>query len=283
MHGSGPSPIPISSGKTPRFRRLPVHARDYTLLASQPLSVAGLEDAARDAIVISAVRRGDEPIIISLYGDDLWELWPYFEQSNVQRCEKRIDWSTMRPSFVPGTKAILYRYWVAGTPGLVRPVARSIRSYFYSRQVFVKWLEKMAIRRFAEIRPLHIAAFVEDCRARGVTLKGQVILYRAIELLYALRRHSPDALMQHPWRDSTAARMSGLHGPASIWVAQTPVIPDDVLRRLFQYAETRLNNAGRILDERDRGNRHPCRDPDLLQLRNACAFLIGILSGMRCD
>ena len=31
--------------------------------------------------------------VLSRYRDDVWELWPYFEQSNLTPSSKRIDWA----------------------------------------------------------------------------------------------------------------------------------------------------------------------------------------------
>lgn len=61
------------------------------------------------------------------------------------------------------------------------------------------------------------------------------------------------------------------------------MIPDLVLKTLFLKAEQLLAGADLKLDERDRGERVTGRDMDLNLVRDACFFLIGLLTGMRCD
>lgn len=65
----------------------------YDLLASQPITAAGLSAEERDLIVISAVAdaQGNEHVL-SRFGDTSWDLWPFYQQSNVSDCQKVVDW-----------------------------------------------------------------------------------------------------------------------------------------------------------------------------------------------
>lgn len=232
---------------------------------------------------VSVVTENGKTIVVSRYADDVWDFWPYFEQSNVQRSGKRISWASLSSSFVPGVKDVIFRYWIAGLPGRTRPSARTVIATFSMLKVFVDWLVRQEIWSLSDVRPLHTVAFVTDCRSRGVTPRGQTQLYRAVELLYALRSHSRDPLVSHPWPGSTAASLSGFNGPSMGDSAQTPVIPNDALRVLFRFAEQQILEASHRLDQRDAGLRHAFRDPELLLIRDAAFFLTGLLSGMRCE
>lgn len=255
----------------------------HSVTTSQVQSIIRQDNPTAESNLIATVTRDGETIVVSRYDDDVWEFWPYFEQSNVERSRKRISWSTLPQAFVPAIKAVLFRYWSVGLPGRAPPRAVSVISTFYMLKVFVEWLIKRGVMQLAEVRALHTMAFVADCRDRGVTPKGQRHLYRSVEILYALRLDSGDRLTCHPWPRATAASLSGLVGVASEGQAQTPIIPDDILLRLFSFAEEQIVGASERLDERDSGRRDSFRDPELLLIRDAAFFIAGLLSGMRCE
>ncbi|MCZ0211833.1 hypothetical protein OZK63_41475, partial [Streptomyces sp. UMAF16] len=50
---------------------------------------------------------------------------------------------------------------------------------------------------------------------------------------------------------------------------------------LFIHAENILKNARGILDERDAGRRSAWQDAEVTAIRNACFYLLGVLTGMR--
>ena len=60
----------------------PAHANVYPSDTTVISSV--LDDAGRE-------------VVLSRYGDDRWELWPYFQQSNVLPSGKKIDWRPIPP------------------------------------------------------------------------------------------------------------------------------------------------------------------------------------------
>jgi integrase len=260
--------------------RLPVAHKHHTLLAQQPVSISGLDAAACAAIVISAVRDGGVTTIISRFGDLIWELWPFFKQSNVSPAHKRINWSRFPASFVPGIKAILYRYWIAGQAGRVRPEAVTVVGVSKMLRIFARWLEHHGVTRFADVRPIHIAEYVRSCERRGLSERVRQSHFLAIDLLYTLREHSPDALPHAPFAGSSSCLIAGITNPHAR-KARTPVIPEVVVEELFKFAESILDAADRLLDERDQNKRSLYKDPALTMIRTACYFLLGLLTGMR--
>ena len=49
------------------------------------------DGAPADLVVSSAPGPAGATQVLSRYRDDVWELWPYFEQSNLTPSSKRID------------------------------------------------------------------------------------------------------------------------------------------------------------------------------------------------
>ena len=81
-----------------------------------------------DATVISSVLDdAGREVVLSRYGDDRWELWPYFPQSNVLPSGKKIDWRPIPPWMRAECKAVTYLYWIKGLPGMRRRFQRAAR------------------------------------------------------------------------------------------------------------------------------------------------------------
>lgn len=262
--------------------------RDESLLEAQPYSAAELHANERANIVICAVvNDSGSSTVISRYGDDVWELWPFFEQANRSDSEKKIDWRKVPKDFSEVLKAVLYRYWKVGRPGLLQPVAGTLRDAAVRITVFLRFLNECNIKTLGQTRPIHIANFVQAQKERGrINSKSLSTLLLCIELLYIFRDEHPDQLTFRPWGDATAYDVAGHSSAAKFKQAAdsgTDLIPQEIVATLFAFAEKILNGAEKLLDERDAGLRSPYRDSQLLLVRDACFFILGILTGMRCD
>ena len=262
--------------------------RDESLLEAQPYSAAELHANERANIVICAVvNDSGSSTVISCYGDDVWELWPFFEQANRSDSEKQIDWRKVPKDFSEVLKAVLYRYWKVGRPGLLKPVAGTLRDAAVRITVFLRFLNECNIKTLGQTRPIHIANFVQAQKESGrINSKSLLTQLLCIELLYIFRDEHPDQLTFRPWGDATAYDVAGYSRGAKIKQGAdsgTDLIPQEIVATLFAFAEKILNGAAQLLDERDAGLRSPYRDSKLLLVRDACFFILGILTGMRCD
>src|SRR6185503_16673486 len=92
----------------------------------------------------------------------VWELWPFFEQSNVAAGEKKSNWVRISKSFREMCKAVTYRYWMVGLPGAKPPVAATLREFTEHLITFVRYLEGLGISSMADVRPLHISNYVHE-------------------------------------------------------------------------------------------------------------------------
>lgn len=261
---------------------------DYSILASQPLSTTDLVSSERSQIVISAVVDSDgNRTVISRYEDEVWELWPFVEQPNRSESEKCIFWAKQPTAFVEPLKAALYRYWMVGRPGLKRPVAGTLRDAAVRICVFLRYLERLEVRCLGDVTPLHISNFVHQLKiVQAMRPQSIVNALQCLELLYIFRDQHSELLRFSPWGDSTACEVAGRSMSKRRKTREesgTPVIPKNVLAGLFSFAESILLSSDILFDERDRGLRNPFFDKDLLRVRDASFFLIGLLTGMRCD
>lgn len=258
--------------------------KDYSLLAEQPLSTHLLHHRKRNEIVISAVvDDAGERHVLSRYSDTVWELWPFFDQANIQAARKRIDWDSMPSQFREPCKAVVYRYWMGGTPGSTRPTANTLVGTATTLRRLLTYLDKHGVGSLLEVHPLHITNFLYEIRAIGSMSSNRVRKQcGCIELLYRFRNEHPEGLTFHPWPEDSISSIIGT-GPIRSSTAKTPLIPREVIATLYKYAEGILNSADAVLDERDNGLRSITTDPDVIRIRDACFFLVGVLTGMRCD
>jgi integrase len=260
----------------------------YGLLAEQPLSATDVVLEQRCNIVISAILDKDgETHVVSRYGDLIWELWPFFEQSNVAAAEKKINWTRISESFREMCKAVTYRYWMVGLPGAKPPVAATLREFTEHLVTFTRYLEGLGIRSMGDVRPLHISNYVyEQKEVKRFTLHTLVGKLLPLETLHRFADQHPEGLSFHPWPDSSSREVAGCTGHANkqaMCTGKTPLIPKQVAQALFRFADDVLKGADGILDTRDASRPPILYDKKVMQIRDVCFFLLGILTGMRCE
>jgi hypothetical protein len=249
-------------------------------------STADASSASLDAAVVGAdtvisfVVQDGVRGVLSRFGDPVWDLSPYIQTANTARSQTLIHWSKLPAGFVPGVKAILFRYWMAGRTGGIRPTAATAITLFVVLRRFLHWVHSLGVQRLAEISPLHCMGWVQRCRDRNLAPRSQKAEYWAIEALYVFREHSEDALQAHPWPESSARRLAGI-AALDHTTPSTKLIPPPIVERLFQGALDLIDRADAIFDARDRRRGAAWHHPDLILLRSACYIILGLTSGCR--
>ena len=256
----------------------------YGLLVERPLSVAGLDELTRSDVVISAVSDGDQERVLSRYGDLVWEMWPFVTTPNAHESNKRLNWSRIPEPFREASKAIVFRYWRVGTEGSTPPGVARLKHFVGHLAIFFRYLETVGVASLADVRPIHITNYVQAQKNSDNVRGALANKFGALERLYAFRDQHPEVLGFHPWPNSSAGEMAGRVGQArkdGEKDSKTPLIPAAVAQALFIHAENILKNADGTLDERDSGRRSAWRDAEVTAIRNACFYLLGVLTGMR--
>lgn len=272
-----------------KTRSTPRSPKAYDVLASQPITAAGLLPEERDQIVISAVAdaQGNEHVL-SRFGDASWDLRPFYEQSNVMDCHKVIDWPEDCPlAMVNDCKAVLYAWFKRGLAGSKPPVARGIFSAALASAIPVmRWLKQFGVQRFDHVRPIHISNFLHlskvELGLRPLTVYNRM---RIFEFLWIFRQETLYPLRQFPWGDSTLFRFAGVSAvkiaeAAGGRAGRTSIIPKDVQSTVFTFCEKVLELAPMVLKDRDK-RRWGERDSKLVQVRDAALYILSITSGMR--
>ncbi len=257
----------------------------YALLADQPASLAGLSLEDRAQVVVSAVRdETGNTVVISRVGDIVWNLWPFVETPNTRDNQKILDWSGIPEPYRDAIQNILYAYWKRGREGVKTPGVRSLRHTLNGIRILSRYAAALGLSALSDLQPLHLANFVHDQKAAGKAAASLTMTFSAVVLLYLFRAEHPGTLQFHPWPESSACDVAGHVGQKrgdARKEALTPLIPIDTSRALFLYAEGVLGRAESLLDARDRGERSAFRDREITGIRDACGYLIGVLTGMR--
>ena len=257
----------------------------YDLLADQPVSSKGLSESAKFNIVVSAVADMDgSNHVLSRFGDSIWDFRPYFEQSNVADGQKYIPWpGDCSQELVDDCKAVLYAWFKRGLPGSKPPVAMGIcQAASASAIPMMRWLTALNIKRFDQVKPIHVVNYVHYTKSRLTRNAGSVYdSLRILDFLWVFRNDTSSPLAACPWGDSSLWRVSGLAKQVGgTETGKTPIIPPDVQAKVFNYCEEILAAAPRILNERDAGSLG-LRNPALIRIRDAALYVLSITSGMR--
>ena len=260
----------------------------YGLLAKQPVSAKDMHAEQRDEIVISAVvDKCGATYVISRFGDTVWELWPFYEQSNRQPGEKRINWERIPEDFRDVCKAVSYRYWMVGLPGVKKPKATTLLRFVRDLITFTRYLHDIGIDSMSDVRQLHIANYVHE--QKSIKQLAPLSLFQkfsAIDALFIFADQHLDSLSVNPWPDSSAWEVAGCGG--HVWKrllseGRTPLIPKEIAEKLFIFAESALRSADAMLSKPAKYEHDGYWPDGAVLIRNACFYLLGVLTGMRCE
>lgn len=262
-------------------------SKAYELLANQPDTLAGHSPEERSKIVVSAVLdENGKTKVISKVGDTVWNMWPYVKTPNTPDSRKRLDWSKIPKTYREACQNVVYRYWRSGRIGWKPPGISLLRQHINGLSTFCRYIDSLGLLSLASVQPLHIANYVHTQKSKGTTAALLALQFSALELLYLFRDQHDSGLRTRPWPESSAREMAGMVGELQKSrrnTALTPLIPTEVAQTLFLYTENILCRADQLLDERDRGERSAFKDKEITAIRNACFYLLGVLTGMRCS
>lgn len=264
----------------------------WTPIAAQPNDARGLNGSERDSLIITAIQVDGHWVILSRYGDDIWELDGFV--TNVPANRKQLDFSTVPPSYRSEMKQIFYRLLRRGRHGAGRPKGGTPRHLFEGARSFLRYLESLKLDQLDAVTPMVCSAYVAACRAHlqigrsdGMPLSQRGLLGRliAVEALYELSQYTDAPISQHPWPETSAKAISGLTGREA-QAGKTPLIPDDIFCVLFERAYQKVENGQTLLDLRDKldavaAGRKGATAFAIIQAKNRYLSAIGWDGGLR--
>jgi len=283
-----------------------------------PPSIKGLSLAEKVQWPVSMTVAPDgTQMVVSRYGDLIWDFWPYVPQENKSDGEKLIHWSInldngeflTDPQHAPlleSCKDFVWSLFADPIEGRKRPKMITIISVMKDPiPNLLRWMTGRGLTQFRSITEF-IFDYVPYAR-QGVLSKTASARLAVVEKIYHQSGKITDGLERHPWPFETAAGLSGEATLAKRCAPKTPLIPEATLKRLaalaIDYVEVR---ATHILDARDaiyaagghkeRIGPKPVRTVAALEqgfpsarahswelqlLKAACYIVIGLFSGIR--
>ncbi len=207
-------------------------------------------------------------VVVSRYGDAVWDFWPLIRTPNTKADQKRIDWAVRLPGertlldaaharLLESARAFVYSLLADPIEGRKRPKAQTLINKFKALKTLLRWMVARGYGAFCEIDDFD--GFVVHAKnlSSGKTKAGEPRLPAAgtvrlrLQIIEDLWLQSPkvaDGLCRHPWaREPMTSRASIVRRghPA------TEPLPDAVARDLVQHAIGCLDAADTLLAARE--------------------------------
>ena len=187
------------------------------LVESQPWDIRPLDQAQRDALIVSAVLVDGAWRVLSQYGDSAWRF--HGGATNRAASKNQIDFNKVPEAFREQQKAMLYRYLRRGRFGNARASSGQVERLFTMSGLFLRFLEQLKLGRLSAATPMVCAMYVHECRSRTThtgkpvdpaSIKNRLL---AVEALYDLSQFTNDPMPSFPWPDDSAWNLVSLTAP----------------------------------------------------------------------
>ena len=206
------------------------------------------------------------PLVVSRWGDLVWDWYPYISQENKSPNEKQLDWRFSLPDgrqftdhehagLLEAAKDFIWSLFVTPVEGRKRPSMLTLRGKANNLRTLIRWMVAHGLTRFDQLdgRVLDYVASAKFGEAGEPSAPHTIALrLHIIEDLYFQRDKLHDALRTHPWPHESAGLLAGEKHGAGYDKPKTDFIPDAVASRLAEAALDYIHrHAARILAARE--------------------------------
>jgi integrase len=210
-------------------------------------------------------------IIVSRFGDVVWDFYPYIPQENLKASNKVINWGVTLPDgltltspahsiLLESTKDFIWSLFSDPVEGRKRSSMATLIMKFELMQPLLRWMVAQGLNRFQRLdgRTLDYIPIARMSNFGDKNVSEMTLHYRLhiLEYLYLQRNKLNDALINHPWPNETAQALSGKKRTSTFRKPTTEVIPDnianDLARVSIDYIKNRyptLRDAVRCVNE----------------------------------
>lgn len=190
--------------------------------------------------------------LLSRYEDEAWWLSKSKETGNSADNRRKLDFTRIRGEQLRAEAKIVMARLIWAENALANS---TIRQHFENLALWLNWLHDQGVRSHTQVTPLVAFRYFQHVRRLtsktkpGTPLSG-VAKFNKLSAVERCWQHLRDTAsgFDHPWPDSTATALAGMKPNSK---AKTEIIPDDVLKALFQHAESLLRQADDLLAHRD--------------------------------
>ncbi|MCE0760576.1 hypothetical protein LWH94_15385 [Marinobacter sp. G11] len=203
--------------------------------------------------IITTDRADGVLYVLSRYEDPEWWLPKSKSTGNQPDNSRKLDFTRIKGTQLQAEAKIVLARLIWGEHSLSNS---SIKNAFHHLVSWLSWLREHGIYSQEQVTPLVAVRYVRYIHGLTSSHKpGKPLAsitkwnkLSAVERCWQFLRDTPCGF-DHPWPESSAHALSGYDGRSR--QAKTDIIPDEVLRTLFQHAESLLRRADELLQHRD--------------------------------
>jgi len=217
-----------------------------------------LDRADKEQMPVSVIQLADGTrMVVSRFGDDLWDFYPYIPQDNLCPASKRLSWAIALPDgrlltdaehlqLLQSAKDFIWASIMNPPAGRARPKLLTVLKNLRHLTPLLRWMTERGIKRFADLDgciadyiPVAMTSVSINCRgAKPARPSPDTVARRlfVVEDLFRQRNKLADALGMHPWPLETACALAGYEQAAVNVRPKTEFIPDEILFRLANAA-----------------------------------------------
>ena len=225
--------------------------------------------------IITTDRADHVLYVLSRYEDPEWWLPKSKSTGNQPDSDRKMDFTRIKGTQLQEEAKIVLARLIWGEVALSNS---SVRNVFSALTSWMNWLHDQGISSHLKVTPLVAARYVQyvhrlaSARKPGKPLGSMAKWNRlsAVERCWQFLRDTPSAF-DYPWPDSSAVALAG-HKTST--KAKTDIIPNNILRHLFQHAESLLNRADELLEHREAlADFEPCSEKRTTQAGEMSRYL----------
>lgn len=237
-------------------------------MSSDLLNIAAIKSMnlpEKSRIPVSILRGNDGLIlVVSRYGDESWDFYPYIPQENLNSSGKAINWRIRLPDgylltspkherLLESARDFIWSLFADPIEGKKRPSMSTLIAKFELLLPLLRWMVSQGLSQFRELqgKTMDYVPAARLSSAGSSFVVDSTLHYRlhVVEYLYLQREKLRDGLNVHPWPHETALSLSGQKRSTVNRTPTTEFIPDSVANKLAQCAiEYVTKRASRLLD-----------------------------------
>jgi integrase len=193
----------------------------------------------------------DTPFVVSRFGDDIWDFYPYIPQENLKDANKIINWAVTLPDgqkltddehakLLESAKDFIWSLFCEPVDGSKRPKMQTLINKFKLIQPLLRWMVSLGLNQFAQLegKTLNYVPIARKARITQSELAGMTVQSRLniVEYIYYQRSKLKDAIQNHPWPHETSFSLAGVKRGGVHRKPTTEIIPDHVVSQLSRVA-----------------------------------------------
>ncbi len=203
-------------------------------------------------------------MVISRYGDDVWDLWPYIHHENISASEKRIDWRMkLKDGFrltdlrhailLESAKDFILSLSREPIEGRQRPTMLTVKGRYKHLKPLLSWMVDQGVNQFEQLagRAMdYVPIARRKINGHMLALGTAYLRLTILEDIYLQRKKLNDALRVYPWPHESSIGLAGVD-QSGRRKPKTKRIPEAVVRQLAPEVFSYLERAEVLLDARD--------------------------------